>query len=58
MVCCDRAISISLTIKNKSTENILNNKGPGIEPHGTPETISGHSLYDEFVLILCFLLDR
>ena len=34
---------------------MLNNKGPGIEPYETPETISGRSLYDEFVFVLCFL---
>ena len=37
---------------------MLNTKSPRIEPYGTPKMISSHSLYDEFIFVLYFLLDR
>ena len=40
-------------MKNKSAKNMI-----GIEPCGTPKTISSHLLYDEFIFVLRFLLDR
>ena len=47
------AISISMTMKNNSAKNMV-----GIEPCGTPKIISSHSLHDEFIFVLRFLLDR
>ena len=32
---------------------MLNNNGPSIEPCGTPNKISCHLLYVEFILVLC-----
>ena len=37
---------------------MLNNKGPNIEPCGTPNSISSHELYVKFILVLCFRLDK
>ena len=37
---------------------ILNNKGPKIEPCGTPDDISLHEPYLPFILTLCFLFER
>ena len=34
---------------------MLNNKGPRIEPCGTPKITLSHSLYDEFIFVPCFL---
>ena len=35
---------------------MLNNKGPKIEPCGTPSNISPHELYFSFILTLAFYL--
>ena len=51
-------ISILSTMKYKSAKNILNNKVPRIELCGTIKVISSHTLCDEFIFVLCFLLDR
>ena len=37
---------------------MLNNKGPKIEPYGTPNNISLHELYLSFALTLWFLFER
>ena len=37
---------------------MLNNRGPKIEPCGTPNNISLHDLYLLFILTLCFLFER
>ena len=36
---------------------MLNNKGPKIEPRGTPNNISPHELYFPFILTICFLFE-
>ena len=36
-------------------KKMLNKSGPRIEPCGTPNIISSQELYDEFILVLCFL---
>ena len=35
---------------------MLTNKGPKMDPCGTPNKIPSQGLYDEFTLVLCFLL--
>ena len=50
-------ISILSTMKYNSAKNILNNKVPRIEACGTIKVISSHALCDEFIFVLCFLLD-
>ena len=37
---------------------ILNDKGPKIDPCGTPNNISTHELYLSFIFTLCFLFER
>ena len=37
---------------------ILNNKGPKIDPCGTPNNISPHELYLSFIFTHCFLFER
>ena len=44
--------------KNKSLINILNKRGPRIDPCGTPILISHQDLDDESVLVHCFLRVR
>ena len=43
-------------IKDKSAENILNNRGTRIHPCGTLTIIFNKKLYDEFVFVRCYLL--
>ena len=38
--------------------NILNNRGPKIDPSGTPNNISLHKLYLSFIYTLFFLFGR
>ena len=45
-------------MKNKPHENMLNKRGPKIDPGGTPNKISSHELNSEFILVLCFLFDK
>ena len=33
---------------------ILNERGPRMEPWGTPKNISVQELYEEFIFALCF----
>ena len=44
--------------KNKSLINILNKRGPSIDPYGTPVLISHQELNDEPILVCCFLRVR
>ena len=54
------AISVlfKFKVKNKSARNMLNKKGPKIEPCGTPNNISCHELFESFTLTVCFLFDK
>ena len=36
----------------------MNNKGPRIDPCGTPNIISNKLLYVEFIFVRCFLFDK
>ena len=45
-------------MENKSAKNMLSNKGPRIESCAIPKIISSHSVYDEFIFVLYFLLYR
>ena len=44
---------MSTIMKNKSRKKMLNKRGPKIDPWGTPNKISSHELYAEFILVLC-----
>ena len=33
---------------------MLNKGGPKVDPSGTPNKISSHEQYAEFILVLCF----
>ena len=52
--------SVKLEISDFSTKNdiflinIFNNNGIDIEPCGIPRQTSGHMLYEEPTLVLCF----
>ena len=46
------------TKKSISLMNMLNNKGPGINPCGIPQVISHQSLKLEPIFVLCFWLLR
>ena len=48
------AIWISLRIRNKSAEKMLNRSGPKFEPCGTPNITASHSLYELLTLALFF----
>ena len=37
---------------------MLNNKGPNLDPCGTPHKISSQELKSEFILVLCLIFDR
>ena len=39
-------------IRNRSHKNILNKRGPTIDPCGTPNRISSQELYSEFIFVL------
>ena len=39
-------------IMKRSQRNILNSRGPNIDPCGTPSKISAHELYFELTLVL------
>ena len=41
--------------RKKSQTKILNKSGPRIERCGTPNNISSQGLFDEYILVLCFL---
>ena len=43
----------SSIMKNNSHKHMLNKRGPKSDPWGTPNKISSHELYAEFILILC-----
>ena len=45
-------------MKNKSQKNMLNKRGPKIDPCGHPNKISSHELNSDFILVLCFLFDE
>ena len=47
---------LSFMKKKISFMSILNNKGPSIDPCGTPDIISTQLLNDESILVRCFLL--
>ena len=34
---------------------MLKSKGPNMDPWGTPNIISSHELYSEFIMVVCFL---
>ena len=48
-------VTCELSTENKSETKMLNKSGLRIEPCGTPNNISSQELYDEFILVLCFL---
>ena len=50
------AKSVSFIMENRSHRKMLTNKGPKMDPCGTPNKIPSQGLYDEFTLGLCFLL--
>ena len=52
------AISVLFKVKNKSARNMLNKRGPKIEPCDTPNSISCHELFESFTLTVCFLFDK
>ena len=45
-------------MKNKLYKNMLNKRGPKIDPWGTSNKIFSHELNSEFILVLCFLFDK
>ena len=45
-------------MKNKSHKNMLNKRGPKIDPCGNLYKISSHGLNSEFIFVLCFLFDK
>lgn len=49
---------ILLSTENKSQTNCLNDRGPKIEPYGTPNSISSRELYDVIMFVLSFLQNR
>ena len=53
-----KSVSISLFIRNKSAEKMLNRSRPKIELYGTPNITASHSLYELLTIVLCFLCDR
>ena len=52
MMCYQLAKSMSSIMKNKSYKKMLNKTGPKTNPRGTPNKISSHELYAEFILVL------
>lgn len=49
---------ILLSTENKSQTNFLNDRGPKIEPYGTPNSISSQELFDVIMFVLSFLQNR
>ena len=45
-------------MNNKSLGNMLNKRGPKIDPCGTPNKISSHELNPVFIFVFCFLFDK
>ena len=51
-------ISVLFNVKNKSARNMLNTRGPKIEPCGAPNSISCYKLYESFTRTRSFLFDK
>ena len=54
IICNIHAISNEEQICKENVEQ----KGSRIDPCGTPKLISIHVLYELFILVLCFLLNK
>ena len=51
-------MSASFNIKNKPARNMLNKRGPKIEPCSTPNSISCHKLHESFTRTGYFLFHK
>ena len=45
-------MSVWFVMKNRSHRKMWNNKGPRMDPCGTPNKISSLGLYEKFTLVL------
>ena len=56
--CIVIAMSVFSIIRNRSHKNIFGNRGPSINPYGTPNIIDSWELHSEFIFVLYTLFLR